>query len=398
MATRRAFLVALGAMAAACTRAFAVPFRRAKLMAAPTYRVYFGTDTSKGVAKGIYRATFNATTGELTQMGLAAETEQPSFLALGPASARRMLYAVNESGNAVISYHMEGQAGDLQRAGQVSSGTAGPCYLSLDATGHTAYTANYAGGGVSSYRVQPDGTLSAPVDQVNYKDAARYGVNGPNAARQDGPHPHSATISPDNRFMVVCDLGHDRISIFEIDGEPGRLETDEPHLFSNNRPGSGPRHIAFHPNQRWVYGVNELDSTIDHYLWTATHASNAQALLTLAGPPVKTIAASFAGKSTAAEIAIAPNGYFVYVSNRGEDSLVVFTIDQATGALTELQRISCGGKTPRHFTLDPTGNWVLCGNMDGGGVTVFRRDGGTGRLSGPVSSLAVPGPMFTLFA
>ena len=397
MATRRGFVISLSALAAASSRMLAEPFRRPRLTAVPTYRCYFGTDTSKGTAKGIYRATFNANTGELTQMGLVAETEQPSFLAIGPATAHRMLYAVNESGNAMVTFRIEPTTGDLQRVGQVSSGTAGPCYVSIDATGHAAFSANYAGGGVSSYRIQADGTLSAPVDQVNYRDAAQYGTNGPMTARQDGPHPHCVTISPDNRFLVVCDLGHDRISIFEIDGQPAKLETDEPHLFSNNRPGSGPRHVAFHPNQRWVYGVCELDSTVDHYLWTATHASNAQALLTLAGPPVKTIAPESVGKSTAAEIAISPNGHFLYVSNRGENSLVVFTIDQTTGALKEMQRISCGGKTPRHFTLDPTGGWILCGNQDGGGVTVFKRDAGSGRLTGPVSSLPVPGAMFTLF-
>ena len=331
-------------------------------------------------------------------MGLVAETPQPSFLALGPDSARRMLYAVGETTDGTINtFAMEPQTGDLRKVGQVSSGTAGPCYLSVDATGHAAFSANYAGGSVTSYRVQADGTLSPPVNQVNYKDAAQYGVNGPNPARQDGPHPHCVTISPDNRFVVVCDLGHDRISIFEIDDEPAKLDTDEPHLFSNNRPGSGPRHVAFHPNQRWVYVVNELDSTVDRFLWTATHASNAQALLTLAGPPVKTIAPEFEGKSTAAEIAISSNGYFLYVSNRGENSLVVFAIDQTTGVLTEAQRITCGGKTPRHFVIDPTGGWILCANQEGGGVTVFRRDGGSGRLSGPVSSLAVPGPMFSLF-
>ncbi len=395
MATRRGFLLSL---AAAGSRALAIPFRRPKLTALPTYRVYFGTDTANGQAKGIYRATFNASSGELTQLGLVMEAAQPSFLAMGPAAAQRVLYAVGESGEGSVgSYLIEPQTGDLRRIGQVSSGTAGPCYLSIDATGHAAFTANYAGGGVSSYRIEPDGTLSAPVDQVNYKDAARYGINGPNAARQDGPHPHSATISPDNRFMVVCDLGHDRVSIFEIDGEPAKLDTDEPHLFSNNRPGSGPRHVVFHPNQRWVYCINELDSTIDQYLWTATHGTNPQALLTLAGPPVKTIAAEFTGKSTAAEVAISPNGYFLYASNRGEDSLVVFAVDPAKGTLTLVQRIACGGKMPRHFTLDPTGNWLLCGNQEAGGVTVFRRDGGTGRLSGPVSTLPVPGPMFTLF-
>ncbi len=375
------------------------PFRRAKITPVPTYRVYFGTDTQKGGGKGIYRATFNAKTGELTQMELAAETEQPSFLALGPAGAQRMLYAVDEAGNGVISFRIDSRAGDLHRVGQVGSGTAGPCYVSVDATGHAAFTANYAGGGVSSYKVQGDGTLGGPVDQVNYADGDRFGSNGPMASRQDGPHPHCATISPDNRFLVVCDLGHDRISVFSIDPETAKLATNAPFLFSNNRPGSGPRHVVFHPNQRWVYGVNELDDSIDHYLWTATHGAHAQALLSVAGPPVKTIAKDFPGdKNTAAEVAISPNGNFLYASNRGENSLVVFSISPDTGALTEIQRITCGGKTPRHFTLDPTGNWLLCGNQDGGGVTVYRRDGGSGRLTGPVGAMPVPAPMFTLFA
>ena len=148
MASRRRFLLALGAMSAT-SRSWGLssPFRRAKLAPVPTYRVYFGTDTQKGAGKGIYRAMFNAKTGELTQLQLAAATEQPSFLAVGPAAEHRVLYAVNESGNAVVTFRVEPQSGDLQRVGQVSSGTAGPCYVAIDATGHAAFTANYAGGG-----------------------------------------------------------------------------------------------------------------------------------------------------------------------------------------------------------------------------------------------------------
>ena len=218
--------------------------------------MYFGTDTQKGGGKGIYRATFNATTGELTQMGLVVEMEQPSFLALGPNSARPMLYAVGETTDGTINSVCDGAAdGGPAKGGAGELGDSG-ALLRVDRRDGDMrrFRRTTQVAGVSSYRVQADGTLSAPVDQVNYKDAAQYGVNGPNpAARQDGPHPHCVTISPDNRFLVVCDLGHDRISIFEIDGEPGKLDTDEPHLFSNNRPGSGPRHVAFHPNQRWMY-------------------------------------------------------------------------------------------------------------------------------------------------
>ena len=397
MTTRRRFLVAMGGFLAA-GRAFASPFRRPRLAATPIYKVYFGSDTSKGTGKGIYRATFNATNGQLTQTGLVAETVRPFFLALGPATRRRMLYAANAvAEGSITGFVIDPRAGDLQRIGQKTSGGGLPCYISIDSSGHAMFVADYAGGVVSSYRIEADGGLTGPVDEVNYKEGDRFGEDGPVKPRQDGPHPHSATISPDNRFLVVCDLGHDRISIFAIDPETAKLRANEPHLFSNNRTGTGPRHVVFHPNQRWVYGINELDSTIDHYLWTATHGAHAQALLTLAGPPVKTIAEDFKGKSTAAEIAVSPNGYFLYASNKGEDSLVVFAIDQENGALKLVQRISCGGKGPQHFTIDPTGNWLLCGNEDSDTVTVFKRDGGSGRLDGPVESESVPAPLFTLF-
>ena len=339
---------------------------------------------------------------------LAAETVSPSFFALAPnGGGRRLLYAGNEtsdSSSSVTAFTVHPPGGNtpglLQPIGKVSSGFPGPCYVSMDATGHALFVADYAGSGIASFRILPDGNVSDPVERISFKNREKFGEQGPNRDRQDAPHPHCATVSPDSRFLVVCDLGNDRLSIFSIDSATARLSTSEPHLFSTNRPGSGPRHVVFHPNARWIYCINELDSTIDHLLWTTTHSQQtSQALLVVAGPPVKTIADDFpVSKNTAAEIAISPNGQFVYASNRGEDSLVVFAIDQLTGSLKLIQRIPCGGAKPRHFTLDPTGNWLLCGNEESDTIAVFRRDAGTGQLSGPVQSLPVDAPLYTLFA
>jgi 6-phosphogluconolactonase len=405
MFSRRRFLLTLPALAAAprlaAAQSFLAPFRRKPLPPQPVF-VYFGTDTAKGVAKGIYLSRFDPASGLLTQPVLAAETPRPSFLALSPnAVGRRRLYAVNAVNDAsasVTSFLIADSAtGALMPINQVPSAGAGPCYISLDATGEAAFVANYYGSSIASYRVLPSGALSEPVERIDYKNP-KFGKRGPNSARQDVPHPHSVHLSPDNRFLLVNDLGSDRISVFTVDPAIARL--GPPALFSNNRSGSGPRHIAFHPNGRWLYSINELDSTIDRFLWTTTSSRTApQGLLVNTGAPVKTIAPSFpVAKNTAAEVAISLDGNFLYASNRGEDSLVVFAIAPADGALTLVQRISCGGKTPRHFTLDPSEHWLLCGNQDSASIAIFRRDSASGRIGGPTQTIPLDSPMFCLFA
>ena len=402
MVTRRRFLVALPAFAVSAQAFASWPLRKKKPLPPSPLRVYFGTDTAKGVSKGIYLSSFDAARGHLTPPVLSAATARPSYLAVSPpAAGRRCLYAVNAlSGPAatVTAFSVDPRSGSLNQLGQVPSGGDGPAYISVDSSGHAAFVADYFGSSIASYRIQPDGALSPPVDRIDFKDRDKFGATGPNATRQNIPHPHCATISPDNRFLLVCDLGTDHISIFQIHPETGELSGHT--LFANNRPGSGPRHLVFHPNGRWVYCINELDSTLDHFLWTATRFSNTpQAFLTNTDTPVKTLAADFPEeKNTAAELAVSPDGNFLYASNRGEDSLAVFRIDAPHGRLTQLQRISCGGKTPRHFTLDPTAQWLLCGNQDSASVTVFRRDTGTGKLSGPVQTVPLDSPLMTLFA
>jgi 6-phosphogluconolactonase len=401
MFTRRRFLVLFPAFAASA-RAFAGwPIRKKKSVPPPPVHVYFGTDTAKGVSKGIYQSTFDITKGQLTPPVLAAATVRPSFFAVTPPGpGRRSLYAVNASNDpaaTVTTFTLDPVTGNLQQAGQVSSGGAGPAYVSVDSTGHSAFVADYFGSSVASYRIQPDGTLSQPVERIDFKDHKKFGALGPVSARQEIPHPHCATVSPDDRFLLVCDLGTDHICVFYIHPETGQLS--DPHLFTNDRPGCGPRHLAFHPNGRWVYCINEIDSTIDRCLWTATRFSDTpQGLLVNTSFSIKTIAPNFpAAKNTAAELVVSPDGYFLYASNRGEDSLVVFGISGKDGNLTLVQRISCGGKTPRNFSLDPTAQWLICGNQDSANITVFGRDGVTGKLSGPTQTVPLDSPLFTLF-
>jgi len=361
--------------------------------------VYIGTDTINSPAKGIYLARFNPATGQLSNPTLAAETVRPSFLASAQAGKRQMLYAANEGQDektsGISSFLIDPATGALNSLNKVSAGGSGPCYVSVNATGSAAFCADYAGSAVASFQIRPDGTLTEPVSRLDFRLPA-FGHRGPNSARQDASHPHSATLSPDNRFLVVNDLGNDTIVTLYI--HPDTAQLGAPQLNPVRVPGSGPRHIAFHPNQRWAYGINELSSTIQHYLWNTTHASAPVALLTEADAAVSTLDAGFHGANTAAEIALSPEGDFLLCSNRGENSLVVFHIDPATGAPAFVQRISCGGKTPRQFTLDPTGKWLLCGNQDSGSITVFSRNEATGHLTGPVQTLPVEMPQMILFA
>jgi len=376
------------------------PFKR-KIKNVPTQTqpVYIGSVTGKP-GEGIYLAYFNPTTGQLTDPTLAAEAHNPSYLTLARLGSRHVLYAANEGdehSSGVSSYLIDPKTSALTGLNKVPCGT-GPCYVSVNASASAAFCANYMGSSVNSFQVKTDGSLSPMVEQLNFK-LAEFGHHGPNAARQDASHPHSASISPDNRFLIVNDLGNDNIVTLSI--HPDTAKLGPPRLNECKRKGSGPRHLTFHPNKRWAYGVNELTSTVQHYLWNTTDGiagSGPLALLTWAGDEVSTLAAGFHGMNTAAEILVSPDGQYMVVSNRGENSLVVFKIDTTSGALSFVQRVPCGGKIPRQFTLDSTGNWLLCGNSGSDSITVFAREQASGKLSGPVQTLAINGPQMILFA
>ena len=415
MLTRRQVLLWLsGAVAGAWVKArgqSGLFSRRPKSKApAPPALVYFGTDTAKSGAKGIYAARLDLATGHFGALTPVAACFRPTYLAAGRVRERRLLYAVSEGGannSGVLTYARDAGTGSLQALGQVSSAGAGPCHIAVHPTGESAYVANYEGGTVTSFKVQADGSLSQPVESIDFNRGKLFGHHGPNAERQAGSHPHCTTVSPDGRFLLVCDLGNDAIAVFPIDGVTAKMGPVQ--LAENRTPGAGPRHVAFHPNGRWVYGVDELTSEVEQYLWNEVRGSAAVyapgaptgvapvGYLTAAGRAVSTSDAGYKGANTASEIAVSPEGRFVYVSNLGEDSLAVFAVDEGTGALRGVQRIASGGKAPRHFALDAEGRWLVCGNADSDAVTVFARDETTGRLTGPVSTLAVPAPVFSLF-
>jgi 6-phosphogluconolactonase len=405
MFTRRRFLLTFPAAAVlpklALAQSFVNPLKKKPPVPPPPVFVYFGTDTAKGVSKGIYVSRFNPATGQLSAPVLAAATLRPAYLAIStPVAGHRRLYATNEASDSsatLSGFQVDPATGALRGINQVTATTAGPCYVSLDAAGEAAFVANYAGSSIESYRVLPNGALSEPVERIDFKNP-KFGKRGPVGSRQDAPHPHSVHLSPDNRFLLVNDLGSDAITVFPI--EPG-AKLGTPVLYQNDRPGCGPRHIAFHPNGRWVYSINEIDSTIDLFHWSETTSrTDPQGLLINTGHFVKTVAPGpAAAKNTAAEVAVSSDGNFLYASNRGEDTLVVFRISPDDGQLTLLQRIACGGKTPRHFTLSPDSiaRWIVCGNQDSATVTVFRRDAATGQLSGPVQTLPLDSVMFSMF-
>jgi 6-phosphogluconolactonase len=377
-------------------------FKKRKPAAPALPLVYIGSVPADPKAQAIYVARFNPATGQLSPLSLAAETARPSFLASAKLGKRQLLYAANEgdgeADSGVSAYTIDPATGALTFLNKATGGGSGPCYVSVDATSSAVFTANYGGRSVTTYQVKPDGSLTPPVEKLDFQKA-EFGHHGPNAARQDASHPHSATISPDNRFLVVNDLGNDGIVTFFIHPETAKL--GPPQLNPNRVPGSGPRHVAFHPNGRWVYGIDELASRVDQYLWNTTHGLNGGepvAMLTNAGNSVSTVDEGFHGENTGAEIAVSPDGQYILCSNRGENSLVVFRLDPVTGAPSFVQRIGCGGKTPRQFTLDATGRWVLCGNQNSATITVFTRNEATGMLSGPVQTVAVDVPQMILFA
>lgn len=334
---------------------------------AEPFRLFIGTYTNT-TAKGIYTTTFDATTGTLSEPALAAEIDSPSFLAITPG--RHALYAVSEPTQSVCAYAIDAGNGKLTKLNALPSGGSGPCDVSVDATGRTAVIANYGGGSTVAYRLAEDGSLIAQTsfDQHSHASAAH-----PN--RQNNPHAHGVTFSPDNRFLFSPDLGGDRVYIYIHDTTSSALTPHATQPWLDLAPGSGPRHAEFSPDGKQLYIINELANTITvaAYDTTTGTLSVTQTLPTLP--------ADFIGSSSTAEIVISADGRTIYGSNRGHDSIVVYDRRSTDGTLTLQQIVSCGGQHPRHFALSPDGQWLLCANMDSNDITTFRIDSTTGELT-----------------
>ncbi len=355
----------------------------------PTW-LLLGTDTPKG----IFRARWNAERGELSEIQAVAATDHPTYLAMHPRYP--ILYAVNEvpvENGALSSFHLDRETAALTPLSRVSSDGNGPCFVSVDATGQTAFVANYGGGSFAAFNLDPVGAMRNAAFFACDKNPA-CGVAGPKPGRQEAAHLHSATLSPDNRFVLVCNLGEDTIEIFPI--HPGAAQPVEAPARLAVRAGSGPRHVVFHPNGLWLYCIHELDCTIDLYDWNVSNGLPAPVLRQ--GSVISTLATQAAlPESIACEISVSPDGRFVYANTRGENSLVVYRVNASTGLLTEAQRVFTGGGLTRHFAFDPSRRWLLCANQGTSTVTIFTHDPVTGRLSDESRAFVVDHPMFLQF-
>jgi 6-phosphogluconolactonase len=353
--------------------------------ASTPFTVYIGTYTPpQGNADGILSYRFDPATGGLTPLA-TTPLVNPSFLAIEPR--RGCLYAVSEvdawhgqSGGGVSAFAI-GADGALTLLNQQPTQGDHPCYVSIDRSGQLALVANYSGGSVAAYTLEPDGRLSAPTAFVQHAGSSV------NPQRQEGPHAHSIQPDPDNQFAVALDLGIDQILLYRIDPARGTLSPGEPPFVATT-PGAGPRHLAFHPNGRVAYVINELDSTIASYRY------NGGRLDAIATVPL--LPPDFKGENTTADIHVHPSGRFVYGSNRGDDSIGVFGAD-ANGGLRLIEHVSTQGRTPRNFALDPSGAWLLVANQNSDNLVTLRIDQQTGRLE-HVATTDVPTPVCVLFA
>jgi len=384
MQTRRGFRILCGCVMAMLAGPSLPVSKAAALARAPRqYLVYVGTYTG-AKSKGIYAYRFDSATGALSPLGLAAETPQPSFLAIAPN--RRFLYAANEIGDfggkksgAVSAFAINPATGQLTLLNQAASGGPGPCHLVVDRAGKNVLVANYAGGSIEVLPIQPDGRLGAATAFVQHQGASV------NPQRQAGPHAHSINLDAANRFAFVADLGLDKVLVYRFDAAQGTLAPNEPPAAAL-KPGAGPRHFAFHPSGRFAYVINELQSTVTAFSYDASRGALSEL------QTISTLPEGFAGNNSTAEVQVHPSGKFLYGSNRGHDSIAVFAIDPGKGTLALVEHQATRGKTPRNFGLDPTGAWLLAANQGSDTIVVFGIDRATGRLrpTGQVVEVGAP--------
>jgi len=348
----------------------------AACVSAADYWVYLGTYTSKDGSKGIYRATFDSTTGKLGDPELVAELTNPTFLAIHPNG--KFLYAVGETGGkdggGVFAFRMDRKTGLLTRLNELTTGGAGPCHISVHPSGNFAIVANYGGGSTAVFRLDSDGKLVERTDFVQHKGS------GPNKGRQEGPHAHWAGFSSDGKTAYVVDLGIDKVKVFGFQVDNGKL-VENPDADFVLPPGSGPRHMAHGRGCAYVCG--ELDSTVN----VVENGKVIQTLSTLK-EPVK-------GNSTA-ECILSPDGKFVYVSNRGHNSIAVFQVGEDK-KLTAVGHITGDIKIPRNFNIDPSGKWMLIASQDGNKVGVWEMDPKTGLAKQTGNTILVSRPVCIKF-
>jgi 6-phosphogluconolactonase len=351
-------------------------------------RVYVGTYTAGGKSKGIYRFELDPSTGATTRPELAAESANPSFLAIHPS--RRFLYAVNEVANfggnsgAVSAFAIDPQSGSLKPLNQGSSHGSGPCHIVVDKQGRHVLVANYGGGSVAALAVGEDGRLGEATAAVQHKGS------GADPRRQQGPHAHSINLDAANRFAVAADLGLDKMLVYRFDQDKGTLTPNDPPSTAL-APASGPRHFAFHPDGRHAYVINEMKNTVTAFDYDPDRGRLEEV------QTIGTLPEGYRGTSHTAEVQVHPSGQFVYGSNRGHDSIAIFAVDAGSGKLRAVGHQPTQGKTPRNFGIDPSGRFLLAANQGSGTIVVFRIDAQTGELRPTGASVEVPAPVCVKF-
>ncbi len=350
--------------------------------------LYVGTYTS-GKSEGIYIYNMNVSSGQLKYFNTVKRVIDPSFLAVD--RKRRFLYAVNElgefggkPGGALSAFSIDQKTGDLNLLNQQPSLGGAPCHVAVDATGRFVLVANYTGGNVSVLPVKPDGSLGTAIEMVQHQGSSA------NKERQEAPHAHCVVLDRSNRYAFVADLGLDKVMIYLFDAKAGKLMPAR-QPWAQLKPGAGPRHFIFHPNGRYAYVINELDSTLTAFSYDAVNGT-LRSMQTVSALP-----GGFSGNNDCADLHVSPSGKFLYGSNRGHNSIVVFAINERTGKLTYLEHTATQGKTPRNFAVDPTGRFLLVANQESDTVVTLRIDPVTGRLKPTGHMAEVPTPVCLRF-
>jgi 6-phosphogluconolactonase len=347
--------------------------------------VYVGGYTEPdrhGRGEGISVFAMDESSGQLEPVQVQRGVPNPSFLAL--ARDGRFLFSVNGGdANGASAFAIEPASGTLTAINRQEIGSKNPAHICVAPDGRYVLTANYSGGTVSVLPVEDDGRLGPPTQVLRHA-----GPTGPNTRRQDMPHPHMVVFDPTGRFVLVNDLGLDRTFVYRL--ENGQLVANDPP-FGRARAGGGPRHAAFHPGGRFVYVINELDSTLAAFAWDAQRGTLEEI------EHASTLPEAFSGQSTTAQVVVALSGQFVYGSNRGHDSIAIFAIEPTTGHLTPRGHEPTQGHTPRNFNIDPAGRFLYAANQDSDSLVSFRIDERNGGLAPTGQVVGVGSPSSVVF-
>jgi 6-phosphogluconolactonase len=351
------------------------------LLAVPAFAaepVVFVSAFASGEKAGIHAFGFDSEAGTLKPLKRTTGVQSPFFIALSPD--RRFLYSIDEFGgkdNFVAAFAIEGRGGDLRPLNRQNTRGTASCFVEVDPTGKSVLVANYSSGNVSSFPVKSDGSLGESMSFFQHSGSSA------DPERQKGPNAHCFVISPDGKHALACDLGIDKVMIYTLDAATAKLTPNTAQPFAKLTPGSGPRHLTFHPSGTLVYVINELANTITVFDWKAADGTLKEK------QTIATLPKDFTGKSYTADLKITPDGKHLYGTNRGHDSLASYRIAD-DGTLTLLAIQPSGGKGPQNLLITPDGRWLLCANMPGNNVVVFQIDTGSGVITPKGEPVEVP--------